>query len=157
MDLTGMSDAEITQLYENAQRELAGRQTRDAIVRDVTGCVDAVVAESPALMAEAWSQGRFEWDGECVRVTPAPVEPLANLAHGLISGEVGVAMSTSSVAVDDVEAVDPVPYEVGLSYAAGSLVVWEGRTYRVLQGLLADEGWTPTSVPAWFEEVEGGA
>lgn len=150
MDLTGMSDAEITQLYENAQRELAGRQTRDAIVRDVTGCVDAVVAQNPVLMGEAWSQGRFEWDGECVRVTPAPLET----APDGLGGEAGAVARTTS-ASDPLDEVVPVvvPYEVGQTYQADTLVEWEGRTFRVLQGLLADEGWTPETVPTWFEEV----
>lgn len=134
MDLSGMTAEDLATLLEAAQAELAGRQTRDAIVRDVTGAVDPIIRENHELLGESWESGRVSWDGHCIRVESPGDEP---------------------VAVDAVvERVTPVAYAAGESYAAGTVVEWDGRALRVTQGHLASDAWNPDTKPQWFEAVD---
>ena len=139
MDLTGMTAEDLATLLEAAQAELAGRQTRDAIVRDVTGAVDPIIRENRALLGEAWQEGRLSWDGHCIRVEdpgdePAPTEPVS-----------AVAAETTP---------DPVPYEVGDDVPAGASIEWGGQLLRVVTGHQRTSRWNPHTKPGWFEAVD---
>ena len=63
VDLNLMPTDALAALVEAANAELAGRQTQDAIVRDVTAVVDPIIRENPDVMGEPWAEGRLSWDG----------------------------------------------------------------------------------------------
>ena len=68
VDLNLMPTDALAALVEAANAELAGRQTQDAIVRDVTAVVDPIIRENPGLMGAPWTDGRVSWDGHCMTV-----------------------------------------------------------------------------------------
>lgn len=68
LNLHSWSTEELAALAAAAGKELASRQTREAIIRDVTGVVDPIIRENRDLMGEAWQEGRVSWDGHCMTV-----------------------------------------------------------------------------------------
>ena len=68
VDLNLMPTDALAALVEAANAELAGRQTQDAIVRDVTAVVDPIIRENPVLMGAPWTDGRVSWDGHRLSV-----------------------------------------------------------------------------------------
>lgn len=137
-DLNGMSTAELAALLEAAQRELAGRQTQDAIVRDVTGAVDPIIRENKSLLGGAWVSGRVSWDGHCMTVESPPEEEPAPAA----------------VAVEPEPTPEPVSYEVGDNAPAGAVIEWGDGLLRVVTGHQRTSTWDPDTKPGWFEAVD---
>ena len=63
LNLPEWSTGDLGELVEAAGEELATRQTRDAIARDVTAVMDPIIRENPDVMGEPWESGRVSWDG----------------------------------------------------------------------------------------------
>ena len=112
IDLNEMTDEELAALVEDARRELAGRQTRGAIVRDVTGAVDPIIRENKDLLGGSWVSGRVSWDGHCMTVESPPEEP------------------PTPTVVSAVVEPEPTAWEAGATIKAGTRVEYEiGRAH----------------------------
>lgn len=44
-------------------------------------------------------------------------------------------------------------WRAGLNLAEGTIVVYEGKNYQVLQGHISQAGWIPSAVPALFKAL----
>lgn len=135
MDLNTMSTEELAELLDAAQRVLAGRQTQDAIVRDVTAAVDPIIVENRDLLGGSWQAGRVSWDGHCMTIEQPPEE----------------ATPVASVAAE--VAPEPVEWDAGATYSTGTRLTHDGHTYEVAQSHLASGDRPPGSSPALYKEV----
>ena len=137
VDLNLMPTDALAALVEAANAELAGRQTQDAIVRDVTAVVDPIIRDNRALLGDAWESGRVSWDGHCLTVGSPPEETPAPAA-----------------VAEPEPAPEPVSYEVGDNVPVGAVVEWGGRLMRVITGHQRTDRWDPDTKPGWFEAVD---
>lgn len=74
------------------------------------------------------------------------------------------AIDLAAQALDDTKAVEAQclypDFAVGVPYAAGARVVYDGKLYKVLQAHTSQADWTPPAAPSLFAEVlpgQGGA
>lgn len=133
IDLNKMPTEDLADLVSAAQSELAGRQTQDAIVRDVTGAVDPIIRENKDLLGGSWVSGRVSWDGHCMTVESPPEEPTAP----------AVVSAT----------VEPAVWESGATIKAGARVVHGGRTFEVAVSHVASTDRQPGDSPVLYKEV----
>ena len=135
IDLNKMPTEELADLVSAAQSELAGRQTQDAIVRDVTGAVDPIIRENKDLLGGSWVSGRVSWDGHCMTVESPPEEPPA------------------PTVVSAVAKPEPAAWEAGATIKAGTRVEHDGRTFDVVVSHVASDDRLPGESPALYKEA----
>ena len=138
LNLKDMSEEELADLVEDARRELAGRQTRGAIVRDLESAVDRVVGPNLELMGDGWESGRVVWDGDSVTVSVLSEEEY-----------------------EDIDFPEPEPEEpeqdvrdwvAGMSVQAGDRLRYQGVVYVVVQGHTTAAHWQPDGLPSLYRK-----
>lgn len=139
LNLGEKTDEELAELVEAARRELAGRQTKGAIVRDLTEAVDRVIAPNLGLMGEGWSQGRVVWDGAAVTITALSPEEYLDLDFPEPEPE---APEDPEVSVRD--------WVAGMSVSVGDRIRYEDAVFTVVQSHVTQSGWLPTQLPALY-------
>ena len=137
LNLDDLSDEELAALVEDARRELAGRQTRGAIVRDLESAVDRVVGTNLELMGDGWESGRVAWDGDTVSVA-------------VLSAEEYEASDLPEPAPVEEEAAPARDWVAGVTVAAGDRVRYQGTVYTVVQGHVTAAHWLPDSLPSLY-------
>lgn len=137
LNLKDMSEEELADLVEDARRELAGRQTRGAIVRDLESAVDRVVGPNLELMGDGWESGRVVWDGDSVTVT-------------VLSEEEYEDVDFPEPEPDEPEGPPVRDWVAGLTVAAGDRLRYQGNVYTVVQGHVTAAHWLPDSLPSLY-------
>lgn len=70
------------------------------------------------------------------------------------------AIDLAAQALDDTKAVEAQclypDFAVGVPYAAGDRLVYDGKLYKVLQAHTSQADWTPPAAPSLFAEVLPG-
>lgn len=166
MDVKTMTAEQLAQSIEDARRELLARQN-EALLGDklaevqeefrAAGILTAPAEEytPPQEVRDAYGLGDIvDWDTGRREATAGFVicSPDCDLHwRDYVTPEVPVEPEPEPA--PEVRAWSA---DMG-TLTAGSFVSYEGRTYRVVSNHTAREEWTPTALPALFEEVTDAA
>lgn len=144
LNLDEKTDEELADLVEAARRELAARQTKGAIARDLTDAVDRVIAPNLNLMGEGWEHERVVWDGDAVTITALSPEEYLDLDFPEPEPDEPEA---PEVSVRD--------WAAGMSVSVGDRILYEDAVYEARQSHVTQGGWLPTQLPALYLRIEG--
>ena len=165
MDVKTMTAEQLAQSIEDARRELLARQN-DNLLRDRLTEVQeefraaGILTEPPQTytqpeqIRDAYGRGDVvDWEGEKREATAGFTICTPDCTDHWRD-------YTPPEPAKEAPEPDPEPAREAVEWSpdmgaltAGTLVSYEGHTYRVVSNHTAREEWTPTALPALFEEV----